>query len=75
MTEEQWNLLLDTIDGKLSKPIPSGFLIDSPWLPGWYGISTLDYYTNNKYWLEANFKAINTFPELMFLPGFWSEYG
>jgi uroporphyrinogen decarboxylase len=25
--------------------------------------------------LNANLKAINDFPEVMFLPGFWSEYG
>ncbi|MFC2099002.1 uroporphyrinogen decarboxylase family protein, partial [Bacteroidota bacterium] len=26
-------------------------------------------------WLNANMKAIETFPEVTFLPGFWSEYG
>jgi len=26
-------------------------------------------------WLDANLKAIDTFPDVMFLPGFWSEYG
>jgi uroporphyrinogen decarboxylase len=25
--------------------------------------------------LEANWKAINTFPQTLFMPGFWSEYG
>ena len=75
MTEEQWAIVLDTIDGKIFNPLPAGFIIDSPWLPGWFGISTIDYYTNNDYWLQANLKAINTFPELIILPGFWSEYG
>jgi uroporphyrinogen decarboxylase len=26
-------------------------------------------------WLEANLKALNDFPDVMFLPGFWAEYG
>ncbi len=75
MNIEQWNTLIDVIDGKNPEKPISAFIIDSPWLPGWYGCSTLDYYTNDQIWLEANFKAIDTFPETSFLPGFWSEYG
>ena len=76
MTHEQWDLLLKVIENKNydgDKPI--GFIIDSPWLPGWAGISTLDYYTNDEMWFEANRKAVETFSDIMFLPGFWSEYG
>ncbi len=75
MNDIQWQLLLDTIDGKTNTEIPSGFIIDSPWLPGWAGITTLDYFTNDQLWFETNKRAIESFPELMFLPGFWSEYG
>ncbi len=76
MTHEQWNLLLEiTGDQPSDVKKPVGFIIDSPWLPGWAGISTLDYYTNEKMWFEANMKAVETFPEIMFLPGFWSEFG
>lgn len=75
MTDLQWKNLLDIINGKLVNPLPVGFIIDSPWLPGWYGISILDYYTNDELWFQANKKAIETFPEVMFLPGFWSELG
>jgi uroporphyrinogen-III decarboxylase len=75
MTEEQWTKLLETIDGKEMKPLPVGFIVDSPWLPGWYGIKILDYFTNDEYWFKANMKALNEFPDIMFLPGFWSEYG
>jgi len=75
MTNEQWETLLATIDGELFDPLPVGFIIDSPWLPGWAGLSTLDYYSSDAKWLEANLKAIETFPKVMFLPGFWSEFG
>ena len=75
MTSQHWEDLLSVIaGGKPGKP-PIGFIIDSPWIPGWFGVSTIDYYTNDKIWFEANKKAIETFPEAMFLPGFWSEYG
>ncbi len=75
MTDEQWNKLIRVIKGEVIDPLPVGFIIDSPWLPNWYGISMLDYFTDDKLWFEANLKAITVFPEAIFLPGFWSEYG
>ena len=75
MTQDQWNTLVNIANGKQTNRPQTGFLIDSPWLPGWYGISNIDYYTNDEIWLKANFKAIETFPNTIFLPGFWSEYG
>jgi len=75
MTPGQWDKLLAVIDGELVEPMPVGFIIDSPWLPGWAGISTLDYFSSEEMWFEANLKAVRRFPEVMFLPGFWSEFG
>ncbi len=75
MTDTQWKELLAVIQGEVLTPLPVGFIIDSPWLPNWYGIDILDYFSSDQLWLEANVKAIETFPEAMFLPGFWSEYG
>jgi uroporphyrinogen decarboxylase len=75
MTNEQWNQLLAVLAGEVLEPMPVGFIIDSPWLPGWAGVSTLDYYGSEEKWLAANFKAVREFPDAMFLPGFWSEFG
>jgi uroporphyrinogen-III decarboxylase len=75
MTDNQWDILINVIKGEKVEPLPVGFVIDSPWLPNWYGISILDYYSNDKLWFDANMKAIKDFPEVIFLPGFWSEYG
>jgi uroporphyrinogen decarboxylase len=75
MTNEQWNKLIDVINGKLVKPLPVGFIIDSPWLPGWAGISVIDYFSSEQMWFEANLKAVRRFPDIMFLPGFWAEFG
>jgi len=75
MRPEQWDKLLTVINGELVEPLPVGFVIDSPWLPGWAGISTLDYFSSEQIWFEANLKAVKQFPDIMFLPGFWAEFG
>lgn len=75
MTDTQWWALLEVIDGHTRVKPPVGFIIDSPWLPNWFGVKILDYFTSEEIWFQANRKAIETFPEAMFLPGFWSEFG
>lgn len=75
MTGEQWSNLLAVIHGEAVEPMPVGFIIDSPWLPGWAGMFILDYYSSEQMWFEANLEAVNQFPDVMFLPGFWSEFG
>jgi len=75
MKEQQWETLLAVLRGEQLRPVPTGFIIDSPWLPGWAGHTILDYFTSERVWLEANFKALTTFPDALFLPGFWSEFG
>jgi uroporphyrinogen-III decarboxylase len=75
MTNQQWDTLLKIVKGEAMSPLPVGFIIDSPWLPNWYGIKILDYFSNDDLWLNANLKALKEFPEVIFLPGFWSEFG
>ncbi len=75
MTDRQWNDLLAVIRGQALASPPIGFIIDSPWLPNWFGVDILDYLSSEAVWFDANRKAIETFPEVTFLPGFWSEFG
>lgn len=75
MKPEEWDTLLSVINGEQLSPLPVGFIIDSPWLPGWLGHTILDYFGDDDLWMECNLEAIRTFPEATFLPGFWSEYG
>lgn len=75
MRNSHWNDLISLIEGGRLNYQPSGFIIDSPWIPGWYGISTVDYYSSDAHWMSSNLKAVNTFPDVWFLPSFWSEYG
>ena len=75
MTNEQWQLLLRTVHGEVPRSPVTGFIIDSPWLPGWAGVNKLQYYTSEDIWFQTNKKAVETFPDIVFLPGFWSEFG
>jgi len=75
MTEHQWKQLLALLEGADLGKVPCAFIIDSPWLPNWAGISRLAYMASEELWLRSNLKAIEEFPECWFLPGFWSEFG
>jgi len=75
LKDNQWKDLLAVLTGEELKHVPSAFIIDSPWLPNWAGISRLDYMVSEQLWLQANLKANAEFPDCWFLPGFWSEFG
>jgi uroporphyrinogen decarboxylase len=75
MRNSSWNDLVTLIDGRKLNYRPSGFIVDSPWIPGWYGISTLDYFSSEELWLKSNLAATDRFPDVWFMPGFWAEYG
>ena len=75
MTGEQWEKMLQVIEGRAFDPPMVGFIIDSPWLPNWAGMTILDYFSSEQKWFDANLKAVQEFPEITFIPGFWSEFG
>ena len=75
MTDKSWSDLTTLIKGGNLNYKPVGFIIDSPWIPGWYGISNIQYYASGEHWLKSNLKVLDLFPDVWFLPGFWSEYG
>jgi uroporphyrinogen decarboxylase len=55
--------------------VPIALIVDSPWLPGYAGIDTLDYFLRGDEWLRINLGLIERFPEVAWIPGFWVEYG
>ena len=61
MTDLQWDTLKKIIRGEVMDPLPTGFIIDCPWLPNWYGIRILDYFTNDDLWLKANLARCTIF--------------
>jgi uroporphyrinogen decarboxylase len=77
MTTEAWNgFAAAALSGEMGKNgVPVALIIDSPWIPGFKGISHLDYYTMPEVWLKANREVEERFPDMTFLPGFFVEYG
>ena len=55
--------------------VPVALIVDSPWLPGYAGIDTLDYFLLPDKWLEINRGLLERFPDAVWIPGFWVEYG
>ncbi|MEJ2557981.1 MAG: uroporphyrinogen decarboxylase family protein [Anaerolineae bacterium] len=55
--------------------VPVAFIVDSPWLPGYAGINTQDYFLLPDQWLEINLGLLGRFPGAVWIPGFWVEYG
>jgi uroporphyrinogen-III decarboxylase len=55
--------------------VPVGLIVDSPWLPGYAGIDTRDYFLFPEKWLAINLDLLERFPDAIWVPGFWVEYG
>lgn len=75
MKIDQWQTLQRCAHMEDTGATPVGLIVDSPWMPGYLGISTLDYLGNPEIWLQANLEVERRFPEVIFIPGFWAEMG
>ena len=75
MRKEQWENFKKAAKLQSLDRIPVGLIIDSPWMPGYLGISHLDYYLNPEVWFQGNLKIMEEFPEVIFVPSWWIEYG
>jgi uroporphyrinogen-III decarboxylase len=62
---------------RLEEPdsVPVAFIVDSPWLPGYAGINTLDFFLYADKWYEIHRRLLDRFPDAVWIPGFWVEYG
>ncbi len=75
MKKSQWESVLKTARGEVTGGLVTAFIVDSPWIPGFVGVSTVDYIADPDVWLQANLAVLNAFPTAVFLPGFWVEPG
>jgi uroporphyrinogen decarboxylase len=75
MKKEHWQTLMEIGHCKpVDKPAVA-LIVDTPWIPDYLGISTVDYITIPEVWFKANMTVMNQFPEVIMLPGFWVEVG
>jgi len=74
MTNTQWSLFKRIIKQEEEK-LHVGLIVDSPWMPGYCDISTIDFYALPDIWFDAYIKIKKDFPDILFLPDWWAEYG
>ena len=75
MLPAQWETFKRAARGEKLDRIPMALIVDSPWIPGYLGIKHLDYYLDRDVWFEANLKIMREFPDIIFVPSWWMEYG
>ena len=74
MTKQQFESLRKAARGRAEKPLVA-LIVDSPWIPGFVGMSMIEYFLEPEKWLRANLEIVRRFPDVIFLSGFWVEYG
>ncbi len=75
MLKEQWETFKRAARGEKLDKIPMALIIDSPWIPGYLGIKHMDYYLDPELWFQSNLKIMREFPDIIFVPSWWMEYG
>lgn len=75
MRPEQWAAFKKAAKRERDAGTPVAAIVDSPWIPGYLGIGHLEYYFDADIWLDANLRVMREFPEVIFLPSWWVEFG
>ena len=75
MRPDQWKGFKQAAKRQAEAATPLALIVDSPWIPGYLGISHLDYYLDPEVWFNANLKVMREFPDVTFFPSWWVEYG
>jgi uroporphyrinogen decarboxylase len=70
-----WERFALVARGGQADRVPVALIVDSPWLPEYAGIDTLDYFLRPDEWLRINLGVRKRFPDVAWIPGFWVEYG
>ncbi len=75
MLPQQWDIFKRAARLERLERIPMALIVDSPWIPGYLGIQHLDYYLDPELWFTSNLKIMREFPDIIFVPSWWTEYG
>src|SRR5438093_12759063 len=75
MLPQQWDTYKRAARLEKLEKIPMAMIIDSPWIPGYLGIQHMDYYLDPELWFQSNLKIMKEFPDIIFVPSWWLEYG
>lgn len=75
MTQDTWGRFERVVKGGSKTETMAALIIDSPWLPGYAGVPTLDFYFDPRVWIETYTRARADLPGAALLPGAWVEFG
>ncbi|MFQ3549936.1 MAG: uroporphyrinogen decarboxylase family protein [Armatimonadota bacterium] len=75
MTDKNWKKFVDIVRNRTTFDVAACLIIDSPWLPSFAGCDTKEYLFIQERWIDTNIKVLNRFPDMIFLPGNWVEFG
>ena len=75
MRPDQWDTFKRAARRERLARIPMALIVDSPWIPGYLGLSHLDYFLDPETWFQANLRIAGEFPDVIFVPSWWVEYG
>ena len=75
MNSKQWEIMKKAAGCEKLDAVPVGMIVDSPWMPGYCGVNTMDFYTDFGVWTQCYKKIKEDFPEAIFIPDWWVEFG
>jgi uroporphyrinogen-III decarboxylase len=70
-----WGNFVTAARGGQPPQVPVALCVDSAFVAAAFGVSVLDFLMYPARWLEAYISLVERFPDVVFLPGFWPEYG
>ncbi len=75
MSDGAWDNFLIAAQGGQPERVPVALGADCGFIASAFGINTLDFFLYPDRWLRAYLALLARFPDVVFLPGFWVEYG
>lgn len=75
MKPAQWEIFKKAARREKLDKIPMALIIDSPWIPGYVGVKHLDFFLDPEIWFQSHHKIHQEYPDIIFVPGWWMEYG
>lgn len=75
MTQDALTRLEGMVRGRKAAGTMVALIIDSPWLPGYAGVPTLDFYFEPRVWLDVYERARADLAGAALIPGAWVEFG
>lgn len=75
MKPAQWETFKRAARLEKLDQVPMALIVDSPWMPGYVGVSHMDFYLDPEVWFQSHFKVHQEYPDIIFVPSWWMEYG